>query len=375
MDADQIIEALKANSDVSFEDARKQASEAGVGEKDFLDAWRRTHKEFHDKRVLELMNEIDNSETADKASQKLHAKEKGYLDDEFDLAYCLKGVKLRKGPFPIWISVILLLLLGFGIDVGLVRLGAEGQMLIAGFVPVGAYVIWLFAQKKKYFFKVLSLDFEAKVLKRKELGDLLKKLKDELGSIYLKTTRGGFYQGLRMIYDNRPTYYLDYTYSIGSGKNRVTYHHTLVIQEHKHTFPNAFCYDNTTRIPISLFKENVKLEGTDFNKEYKVYVADDNKKVDAFYVLNPRVMAKMLEPEVKKYLRAFETVGSMLIVGMINCPIGMSVRSRPPIVTYDEYRNAKDEILKRLDIATDVTDVLMREIVDKGEKRSIAKEL
>ena len=230
-------------------------------------------------------------------------------------------------------------------------------------------------QKRKYFLKVLSLDFEAKLLNQKELGGLLKKLKDEFGSIYMKTTKGGFYQGFQMTYDNRPTYFLDYTYSIGSGKHRVTYHHTLVIQEHKHTFPNAFCFDNTTRIPISFFKQNVQLEGTDFNKEYKVYVADNDKKVDAFYVLNPRVMAKMLEPEVKKYLKVFETVGNMLIVGMINCPIALSVRSKPPIVTYNEYRNTKDEILKRLDIATDVTDVLMREIVDKGDSRSIAKEL
>lgn len=330
----------------------------------------------HDEKVLALMKEINHSETADKALQKLRAKEKGYLDDEFDLAYCLKDARINTGPLSPGISIVLLSILGIGLGTWLMRLGAEAGVFLFGFIPTGAYIAWLFAQKSKYFYKVISLDFDARILERHELKTLFSRLKNELGSIYLKTTKGGFNKGLKFIYDDRPTYFLNYSYSIGSGKNRTTYTHTLIIQEHKLNFPNAFCYNKKTVIPIGFFKEDVRLEGNEFNKEYKVYVSDAGKKVDAFYVLNPRLMAKLLEPEVKKYLKVFESMSHMLIIGTTQCSAGrIGIRTSDPIITYDEYKSVKDEMLKLLDLATDITDVLMREMVDQGDQRSIAKEV
>lgn len=375
MDKTQITKALEANPDISFEDAKKQASEAGVTDKDFYDAWDLTHKEYFDQRILALMNEIDNSETADKVGQKRRYKEKGYLDDEFDLAFCLKGARIETGPFSVRVSLILLIILGIGISIWLSRTGATNIALIFGFFPLLLYVIWLAAQKQKYLYKILSLDFDAKVIEGPELNALYKKLKDEMGSIYLKTTHGRFTKGLRLIYDKRPTYFLDHIYSIGSGKHRTTIVHTLVIQEHEHNFPNTFCYDVYTKMPIGLFKSDVQLEGADFNREYKVYVPDNKKKSDAFYVLNPRVMSKMLEPEVRKTLKIFETTGNMLIVGTYACVMAMTIGTKPPIIPYAKYKNIKAEITSRLDLATDIADVLTREIVDKGDQRSIAKEM
>lgn len=375
MDKDQITKVLEANPDVSLEDAKKQALEAGATDKDFYEAWNLTHRGYFDQRILTLMNEISTSETADKTSQKKWFKEKGYLDDEFDLAYCLKGARINTGPFTVRVSIILLIILGIGISFWLSHIGASNIALIFGFPPLLLYIIWIAAQKEKYLYKILSLDFDAKVIEEPELNALHKKLRDEMGSIYLKTTHGSFMKGLRLLYDKRPTYFLDHSYSIGSGKHKTTIVHTLIIQEYEHNFPNAFCYDVYTRMPSISLKNEVQLEGVDFNKAYKVYVPDDKKKVDAFYVLNPRVMSGMLEPKVRNSLKIFETTGNTLIVGTHACVMAMTLNTKPPIISYAQYKNIKAGITARLDLATDIADVLTREIVDKGDQRSIAKEM
>jgi hypothetical protein len=331
----------------------------------------------HDQRVLELMEVVDTSETADKKTQKQQAKAKGYLDDEFDLAYCLKGVKFSKGPLPTWLTTTLLTLLGLGIIAILITKKPDAfQIGLLGFLPLGLYRFYLHAQRYKFVSNIFMMDFAAAQLNAKECFAFFNKVKNELHSDYLKSTGGSFGNVMRLTYDNRPTYLLFHSYTVGSGKNSRHYTYTLVIQEHKRTFPNAFCFDKRMEIPNILFRDDVELEGVEFNKKYRVYTKDNDSHVDAFYVLNPRVMAKMLEPNEKEYLKLFETTENLVITGFAHQDFGgVKVRAEAPVIPFDEYRKVKETFLKYLDITTDLTDVLMREIVDKGENRNQAKEM
>jgi len=136
----------------------------------------------------------------------------------------------------------------------------------------------------------------------------------------------------------------------------------------KKSFPEVLCVRNGKDHRYK--KKEVSLEAVDFNKNYYVYT--DNPS-DAFYVLNPRLMDSMLKKELLDYVIAIETFGDNLLVVFNNVDIIGGIKFGGPIIKFKEYIKRKREILKRLDLSTDLNDVISREIVDENSKRSVAK--
>jgi len=81
----------------------------------------------------------------------------------------------------------------------------------------------------------------------------------------------------------------------------------------------------------------------------------------------------MIEPEIVKCLKSFETVGDYILMAFSKLDLSTPTRFKKPYVRFADYKKIKQEMLKRLDFATDINDTLSREIVDDGKNRSVAK--
>jgi hypothetical protein len=170
---------------------------------------------------------------------------------------------------------------------------------------------------------------------------------------------------LKMQYDGRETYYGTYAFKA----NKDYTYTSFVAQKTKTTFPIVHCF--YPWVDRTIFDKVIHLEGDKFSKVYNIYA---DKPEDAFYVFNPRVMEYMLEPETVKLLRSFETVGGYILTTFTtNRPFSAVGRSKKPYIRFSDYETVKEDILRKLDIATDLNDTLSREIVDDGTKRSVAK--
>ena len=377
MKYEDILNILKSNPDISYDDAKKQASKAGISNNDFHKAWRKVNKDFHDKRIIEIINEL-NKRTGglNKSAVKAEFKSKKYFDDEIDLAFALQNAKLKTGPFSGSKTMLLILVVGILILVGVKYLfglteGIVQAIVIIVVVAEIAYIAFIGAQKSKIFFKILASDFNGKELTKNELGEFVKKLNNN-GASYLKRSNGRFHTIFQTEYDKRPTSFGDFTYTIGSGKNRQSYTYLFIIQKTHKQFPPVQCYKNSLHHTSFIHGKDIDLESTEFNKLYKIN--STVKESDAFYVLNPRVMSALIEKDKIDELVLFETIGDEIMLGFKKMgTAGSALRFKPPIIQYNEYKNIKDHLIRCLDIATDLNDVLCREIVDDGQARSVAK--
>lgn len=104
-----------------------------------------------------------------------------------------------------------------------------------------------------------------------------------------------------------PFWLCDFTYTTGSGKTRETHDVSVVAIRLPRQIHTAFYLAAPTRDPIAqaltLSSGDIKLESTDFNGRFEVYVND--KKVGAsqevLQILTPAVQQRLIELD-KKYL-------------------------------------------------------------------------
>jgi hypothetical protein len=119
--------------------------------------------------------------------------------------------------------------------------------------------------------------------------------------------------------------------------------------------------------PYFLDAHRVKLEGVDFNQRFNVY---SKAETDAFYVFNPRFMEALLQKENVLFM---ETFGDWLAVGLKGDSQVPKFHTKEVPIRFAEYEACKLKMLEDLDTVNDLADVLSREIVDDGSKRSEAK--
>jgi hypothetical protein len=405
-----IADTLRAYPDLSYDEAWGQACEAGVPLKDFDQAWvkvRGTQKVGeHDRRVQGVIEEIRKlgEETKTREEWKAYFKAKGYLDDECDMGYVLNYSKVDYGVFSPKVTIPLLSFLSLVSILGVMWLAWQvkeaalqpdlssyelRQTVRGGFtitqyamlVPIFfvgcllAYLASLNRQFKGCSWKVMEADFSAKMV----VGSMWKF--DEWrkqGAQFFGVEDAGIGELFGMTYDNRETCFGTYEtyhyFEYGGNKTepptfkKIKKPYFLIAQKTRQKYPWTHCV-NRSMSSVSLGKD-VRLEGVDFNRQYHVSA---DRPEDAFYVLNPRVMAALLDPLVCASLITFETVEDWIFLVFNPLPIDTGMHFGGPVVRYADYQRVKFLLLHHLDLATNINDVLSREIVDDGSKRSKAK--
>jgi len=399
-----IADTIKSHPDLSYDQAWDQACQAGVPLKDFDQAWVKVRGAQkvgeHDRRAQEIIEEIRKlgEETKTREEWKAYFKAKGYLDDECDLGYVLNYSKVDYGAFPPKLTITVLSALFLLSAVGVAMVGGKmGFPSLTSFniesrwlremlgyltlIPLffmcalGGYLSYLQRQFKGCAWKVLESDFSAKMV----VGSMWKY--DEWrkqGAQLFGVDDAGVSLLFGLPYDNRETcfgVYETYTYvQYRAGRNgplrakKIKTPYFMIAQKTRQKYPWAHCV-NRSLSSIS-FGKDIALEGVDFNHQYRI-AAD--RPTDAFYVFNPRVMSALLDPMVCASLITFETAGDWIFLVFSPLPTDTGMHFGGPAVRYADYQRVKFLLLHHLDLATSLNDVLSREIVDDGSKRSEAK--
>lgn len=375
MEIQQIIDVIIANQHMSYDDVKKQATEAGLSSVQLDQAWREAKLDAsvdNDKRVADIIDEmrLAKKETKTIYEWKEYFKQKGYLDDEVDLAYVLADAKIEFSPFHPWILWIIVTLIigiiGYMIYDNFNNLGEYFsqfgiQLVVVLASLIVAYFSFIVSQFRKFTAKIIRLDFNA-------LPAIELRKWRLMGSKLLSYPSAKITSLFEMEYDGRQTFCGEYQYTVGSGKNRHTYYYSFIAQKTHKELPLVHCF--APWMDRSFFDKEVQLEGKEFNDHYNIYAENPR---DAFYVFNPRVMSAMLEKEIVKELKSFETVGNYILMSFTNLPLRTPLRFKAPLIRFVDYESLKSKMLHRLDLASDINDTLSRQIVDDGEKRSVAK--
>lgn len=374
MEINQITDIIKAHPNMPYAEAKSQAVEVGLSTKDFQNAWDQAKKEGlseNDRHIQEMIKEMRSMGIGTKKilEWKAYFKKKGYLDDEVDLANVLVNAEIDYFPFSSWKTMVVIVLL-IAVVIYFLNTSYKGvlsgdsieDLIQIGFLVVVGYLGYLAGQFRKYTGKVIRLDFDAKPAK------MLQSWKVN-GSKLLNYPAAQIINLFEMEYDKRQTFYGEYQYTVGSGKHRRTYSYAFIAQKAHKKLPLVHCFSPS--LDRSFFKKEVKLEGNELNKKYNIYAKNPT---DAFYVLNPRVMNALLEGEVLKALKSFETVGDFIIMSFANLTLHTGIRFKGPIIRFKDYNGIKTKMLHHLDLASDLNDILSRLIVDSGEGRTVAKE-
>ncbi len=327
-----------------------------------------------DARVNEIRLEIERRGKASQshADWKAEFKTKNYADDEIDLGYSLAGIHVRYGPFPPKIRLAILLA-PILLWLWSLKGSQEANMLLffLSLFPFFAYMIITGRQQNKVLFKVLEADFDAEEIK--EPKKLLKELKTA-GYTYFDRRLPRIGRLFRCLYDKRETWFGEFEYTVHRGKKSDTHHRFIILQQAKAPYPHVAMLSPRELSP-EFYNDlkSVQLESPEFSSTFRCLAS---APVDAFYVLNPRVMARFLDEEKVLRLMAFETLGGKLLFVYDAIPLASTFKLSPPEVRFDEYKKLKDQLLKALDHATNLNDTLSREIVDTGQAnqaRSAAK--
>jgi hypothetical protein len=383
MDNPKILDVIKANPELPYGEVRRQAMESGLSRVDFDMAWAEAYPEEkglteHDRKVREISDEVAHLgvDTKTHEAWKSYFKAKGCGDDECDLGLVLSGAKINYGPLKVkwmlfWsIGASILLFFGFQWLMGSNQSNPPSGManlvvLIFSSLPLLIYLGFLSKQFQKFCWKVIERDFGAKV--EPDPGAWMSKWKAS-GAVFLGVPNATLENIYQLKYDSRETYFGTYSFWVRTGKSRTKVEKFVVVQRTRQVYPCANCVRPLQEGTHS--RKKVQLEGVDFGAKFKVY---SEKPVDAFYVFNPRVMSALLEPEILKTLNSFETAGDWVILIFNGVFIGTGIHLGGPVIRYEEYQKAKRILLQHLDLATDINDVLSRQIVDDGTKRSDAK--
>ena len=379
----QIVDVIRQNPALPYEEVRSQALESGLSRVDFDGAWAEVHPEEkgmaeNDHHVRSIGDEINRAgvETKTREEWKTVFKAKGFGDDECDLGYVLSGAKIDYGPFsPKWMlfwvalaSVAIFaaaywwVFMSYG-----ARMGEKSDLrifFVAG-TPLFLYFASLSSQFQKYCWKVIEYDFGAKA-EVDPNGKFAQWKKG--GAEFLGVSSGRVEKLFGLVYDKRETYFGSYVYWVQSGKHRRKVERFMIAQRTRQVFPHARCVKPME--DRSFLRSKVQLEGRDFNAKYNVYA---EKPVDAFYVFNPRVMSALLDQDILKTVKSFETAEDWIVLVFEQVGMSTGIRFGGPVMRYDDYQKVKRGLLRHLDLATDINDVLSRHIVDDGSGRSEAK--
>ncbi len=374
MRIDQITNIIKAHPNMPYTEVKSQAVDVGLSTKDFQEAWDQAKKEGlseGDRHVQEIIKEMRAMGIGSKKIKewKVYFKGKGYLDDEVDLANVLVNAEIDYFPFSSWkTTAVIVLLVAVVIYFlatsyeGLLNGDSVGNLVQIGFVVTVGYFAYLAGQFRKYTNKVINLDFNAKSAGMQQAWKVN-------GSKILNYPSARVTNLFQMKYDKRQTFYGEYQYTTGSGKHKTTHFYSFIAQKAHKEMPLVHCFKPGA--DRSFFKKEVRLEGNEFNKKYNIYAKNPT---DAFYVFNPRVMSALLEKEVVKDLKSFETVGDFIVMSFTKLTLHTGVRFKGPIIRFKDYMSLKTKMLHRLDLASDLNDTLSRLIVDSGEARTVAKQ-
>ena len=135
----QIIEVIKANQHLPYDEVKRQAEEAGLSPEQFEESWKTAKLDpsvDNDARVDEIITEMKTAgkESKTHAQWKEYLKNKGYYDDEVDLAYVLTDTKIKFNPLSTWCFAIIAVILTAWISI----------CLIAGIYRISEILIHMF---------------------------------------------------------------------------------------------------------------------------------------------------------------------------------------------------------------------------------------
>ncbi len=331
----------------------------------------------HEQKVQEVASEIKRQGVTSKTREewKAYFKNRDFLDDEVDIGFVVANAKIHTGPlepkltlgllsilalvlFIVWIAIMF----QFSIDEDAFQIG-----ILPFFIPA-TYWGYVHQQRTKFFLRVLQFDFDAEEIKH--ANQLIPKWENLGSQLVRKRNKVRLSPFFKLKYDGRETYFGTYSYVVSSGKHEQTIHKSIYVQQMKKAFPDVHCLQDSS--VFGFFKgQDIELESPRFNKRFVVRAGHPK---EAFLVLNPRLMDAILRRDPNKFVNSFETVDDLLVIETDFHPIEPGGRLTGPILTFKEYKKAKKDIITSLDLITDFNDILHREIVDKGDQRSIAKE-
>jgi len=382
LDNSQAISLIKTHPELPYEEVRRQAMDSGMSRIDFDGAWAEAYPEEkglteHDHKVSEIGAEIGRLgiDTKTREAWKAYFKAKGYGDDECDLGLVLSGAKINYGPLAAkWMLFWSIAACGVVLfamqwlmrsQSGELSGGANLASLVFSTVPLLIYLGFLSKQFQKFCWKVIEDDFGAR--SEPDPGAWMSQWK-AAGAQFLGMPNAVLENLHKITYDSRETYFGFYSFFVRTGKSRTKVEKFMVVQRARQVYPCASCIRPKQEGPVS--RKKVQLEGVDFGVKFKVY---SEKPADAFYVFNPRVMSALLDPEILKTLNSFETAGDWIVLTFQGILIDTGIHLSGPVIRYEDYQKTKRLLLHHLDLATDINDVLSRQIVDDGAKRSEAK--
>jgi len=329
-----------------------------------------------DKKIQELVIEVRKIRST--KSNLSHDEIKSLLngrgtDDELDMAIVLAEVQpvnwtLELVKMTGWMVLLLGLVLIFDILETIF-----GFNIIQGDWYLFVILLGLFLfytqnvnYRKKYFDDLLKHDFAWEELTANQAKDYLHKIKGVPDDAQTRRV-------LKCQFDGRETYFGYFSWERGSGKSRRIYHRTFVMQLVRKSFDPILVQPHTAENWL-FTGEDVQLESNEFNDKFVVKTGGNPK--NAFYTLNPRVMEIILQ-EYEKYNFNFLQVNeNMVVIGYDEreAGLGLSARFSLPVITFVEYNLIKQKILRKLDVAANVADGLLREVVDEAEVRSVAEQ-
>ncbi len=303
---------------------------------------------------------------------KQHFKSKGYTDDEIDLGYALTDAESIYNPSSSLLTTIVIFI--FSLVLAYLAYVRSGENIKSGeeyiqilstvlafLTPNALYFKYLKGKLGKIYYSILKNDFQAQYIQKKYFVNLESTLFQHMNS--------KFHNLLACSYDKRNTFFGNFHYVIAKNYEHDFF---VVIQELKKPFPNIHCFRKMKMLPINIAHglNKVTLEGK-FNEEFSVYTQNPT---DAFYVLNPRIMDKLLQREVFQDIKIFEVIGNYLLVSFKEQKL-YKIRLKPPIVKFEDYIVGKKKVLEFMDIVSDLSDVISRQIIDDGSNRNVAKNM
>jgi hypothetical protein len=294
------------------------------------------------------------------------------MDDELDMAIVMAEVEpinwlkqfLSVMFWTVGILLVLLLVDMLETMFGMNLLTADFYFYVI--ILAGA---WFFVQntsyRKKYFNELLMHDFGFSIVEPKEA----KKNIDKILGVPDDARAEKIW---RCQFDNRETYFGYFWWSRGSGKSRRTYHRTYVMQLIDKQFDPVILFPHTS--DWNWPGEDVQLESNEFNRKFIVKTGGNTK--NAFYTLNPRIMQRIMEEYEQHKFNFLQIHDNLVITGYdeMEAGLGVGVRFSDPVITFAEYNNIKQKILRKLDLTANIADVLLRETVDMDGIRSQAEE-
>lgn len=323
-----------------------------------------------DKKIVELVAEV--KEVRKTKPNLSHAEIKTVLkgrgtDDELDLAIVMEEVK----PVNWWwvgvkyllvTVVILLIMLVVNFTLHIV----PDQFFFM--VPAGAIILFFSMNagyRQEYLEKLINHDFgfvEMTGHEAKQYLDMILGVPKDAKARMIKKCQ----------FDGRESYYGFFEWERGSGKSKQTFYRTYVLQVMDKNFDPILIQPHSV-VGLDLFGEDVELESNEFNQQFVVKTGGEPK--NAFYTLNPRVMELILKEYDDYNFNFLQVHDNVVVLGYDERMGGIRLGSKfnLPVIEFDEFLIIKKKILQKFDVLSNISDGLLREIIDEEGIRSQAE--